>query len=203
MILIGLTGSIGMGKSTIARMFADEGIPVWDADVAVHRLYAEDEALKQNIQAQFGEVITNGHIDRAKLNAALALKPENFARLNAIVHPRVGADRQAFITYHKSLGTDMIVCDIPLLFESGLESQFDKRLVITAPLEVQKQRVMARPGMTQIRFETLLARQMSDAEKLRRADMIIDTSLSLEACKQEVRLLIKNLRAEALQKRPT
>ncbi len=188
---LGLTGSIGMGKSTIAAMFAAEGVPVWDADASVHRLYADSEALKVELAAAFGDVITGGVVDRDKLSKALKLAPEGFEKLNAIVHPAVVADRTAFFEAHKT--APLVVVDIPLLFETRAESLLDKVLVVTAPAEIQARRVLARPGMTHEKFQAILARQMPDAEKRARADFVIDTSQSLEACLGEVRALIQKL----------
>lgn len=195
MIRLGLTGSIGMGKSTIARMFADEGVPVWDADETVHRLYATSEPLKAALVEAFGEVVTDGTIDRVKLSASLKVKPNGFARLNALVHPATVADREAFLTHHAAAGTLLTLCDIPLLFETGAQTSFDKVVVVSAPSEVQAARVLARPGMTAEKFADILARQMPDAEKRRRADFIIDTSQTLEANRQQVREIIRALRA--------
>lgn len=195
MIRLGLTGSIGMGKSTIARMFADEGVPVWDADETVHRLYATSEPLKAALVEAFGEVVTDSAVDRAKLSLALKQKPDGFARLNALVHPATVADREAFLAHHAAAGTPLTLCDIPLLFETGAETTFDKVVVVSAPPEVQVARVMARPGMTEEKFADILARQMPDAEKRRRADFIIDTSHTLEANRQQVREIIRDLHA--------
>lgn len=195
MIRLGLTGSIGMGKSTIARMFADEGVPVWDADETVHRLYATSEPLKAALVEAFGEVVTDGAVDRAKLSLALKQKPDGFARLNALVHPATVADREAFLAHHAASGTPLTLCDIPLLFETGAESTFDKVVVVSAPPEFQATRVLARPGMTAEKFADILARQMPDAEKRRRADFIIDTSQTLEANRQQVREIIRALHA--------
>jgi dephospho-CoA kinase len=194
-IRLGLTGSIGMGKSTITRMFADEGVPVWDADETVHRLYATSEPLKAALVEAFGEVVTDGAVDRAKLSLALKQKPDGFARLNALVHPATVADREAFLAHHAASGTPLTLCDIPLLFETGAETTFDKVLVVSAPPEVQATRVLARPGMTAEKFADILARQMPDAEKRRRADFIIDTSQTLEANRQQVREIIRALHA--------
>ncbi|ESQ85613.1 hypothetical protein AEAC466_00130 [Asticcacaulis sp. AC466] len=191
MIVLGLTGSIGMGKSTIAAMFADEGVPVWDADGAVHRLYAESQTVKDRLTAAFGDILTNGVVDRVKLSAALNGEAANFERLNAIVHPATVADRQHFVAQH--IDAPLIVVDIPLLYETGAEAFLDKVLVVSAPAEVQAARVLARPGMTAEKFATILARQMPDADKRARADFIIDTSQSLDDCRNAVRALIEKL----------
>lgn len=191
MIRLGLTGSIGMGKSTIAGMFRDEGVPVWDADESVHRLYATSDVAKTRLRQAFGDVLTDGVVDRVKLSAALKMRPEGFETLNAIVHPLVVGDRRDFIAEH--FDAPLVVTDIPLLYETGAEALLDKVLVVSAPADVQRQRVMARPGMTAEKFEAILARQMSDEEKRKRADFVIDTSQSLEACRAEVRALIASL----------
>jgi dephospho-CoA kinase len=194
LIRLGLTGSIGMGKSTIAEMFKAEGVPVWDADEAVHRLYAGSSNVKTHLTEAFGDVLTDNKVDRAKLSAALKTAPHGFDRLNAIVHPATVADRQVFLTEHSQ--APLVVADIPLLYETGAEKHLDYVLVVSAPAEVQKQRVMARPGMTEDKFAAILARQMPDAEKRRRADFVIDTSQSLDACRAEVQALIKRLAAD-------
>ena len=190
MIRLGLTGSIGMGKSTIARMFRDEGVPVWDADEAVHRLYAASPVLKSRLTEAFGDVLTDNVVDRVKLSAALKTAENGFDRLNAIVHPLVVEDRAAFVAAQEKDGADMIVADIPLLYETGAESHLDYVLVVSAPADVQRQRVMARPGMTEEKFAAILSRQMPDAEKRKRAHFLIDTSQSLDTCRAEVRSLV-------------
>lgn len=182
-----------MGKSTIARMFKDEGVPVWDADEAVHRLYAESADLKQRLVDAFGDVLTDGKVDRAKLSAALKTAPDGFDRLNAIVHPATVEDRKAFLNVQKRSHASLAVSDIPLLYETGAEKQLDCVLVVSAPAKVQKQRVMARPGMTEDKFAAILSRQMPDAEKRKRADFVIDTSQSLDACRAQVHALIGHL----------
>ncbi len=191
MIKLGLTGSIGMGKSTIAAMFADEGIPVWDADLSVHRLYADSKPVKDKLVEAFGDVITDGIVDRHKLSAALKGEAVNFERLNAIVHPALAADRLAFFADNKD--AQLVLLDIPLLYEVGAESYLDKVVVVSAPADIQAARVLARAGMTEAKFEAILARQMPDAEKRARADFIIDTSKSFDDCRDAVRLLIEKL----------
>lgn len=191
MIKLGLTGSIGMGKSTIAAMFADEGVPVWDADLAVHRLYAESQPVKDRLVAAFGDVLTDGVVDRVKLSAALKGEAANFETLNAIVHPALADDRLAF--FAANVASPLVVVDIPLLYEVGAEAYLDKVLVVSAPADIQAARVLARAGMTEAKFEAILARQMPDAEKRARADFIIDTSKSLDDCRDAVRLLIEKL----------
>lgn len=193
MIRLGLTGSIGMGKSTIANMFRDEGIPVWDADEAVHRLYATSPVVKQRLTDAFGDVVTDGRVDRIKLSAALKTVEHGFDRLNAIVHPLTVDDRNLFMEAESRRGAALVVADIPLLFETGAEAQLDDVLVVSAPANVQKARVMARSGMTEDKFAAIVSRQMPDAEKRRRADFVIDTGQSLDACRAEVRQLIGRL----------
>jgi len=193
MICLGLTGSIGMGKSTIANMFADEGVPVWDADETVHRLYTDSEPLKAALTAAFGDILTDGAVDRAKLSSLLKADPDRFAQLNAIVHPATVADREAFLTRYREAGTPLTLCDIPLLFETGAEKTFDKVVVVSAPPEMQAARVLARSGMTPEKFADILSRQMPDEEKRRHADFVIDTSQSLEVCRQQVRAIIQSL----------
>lgn len=193
MIKLGLTGSIGMGKSTIAAMFRDEGVPVWDADDAVHSLYASSFIAQKQLSEAFGDVLTGGHVDRAKLSAALKTTDGGFDKLNAIVHPLVVADRKRFMDNAEHQKSALIVADIPLLYETGAEAYLDDVLVVSAPADIQRQRVMARPGMTEDKFAAILSRQMPDAEKRARADFVIDTAQSLDACRTEVRALIARL----------
>ena len=188
MITLGLTGSIGMGKSTIAGMFKDMGVPVWDADEAVHRLYASSQPVKDDLVRTFGDVLTDGRVDRAKLSNALKTADDGFDRLNAIVHPATVEDRQVFMRAHQA--DKLVVADIPLLYETGADAHLDYVLVVSAPADVQYARVMARPGMTEDKFAAILARQISDADKRARADFVIDTSQSLEACRIAVKGLV-------------
>ncbi|ESQ80926.1 dephospho-CoA kinase [Asticcacaulis sp. YBE204] len=193
MIRLGLTGSIGMGKSTIAKMFADEGVPVWDADETVHRLYATFEPLKAALTEAFGDVLTEGAVDRTKLSAILRTDPEKYKTLNALVHPATVDDRHDWLAQQSAAGAKLALSDIPLLFETGADKAFDKVIVVTAPAEVQAARVLARPGMTEVKFHEILSRQTPDAEKRTRADFVIDTSLNLEASRQQVRAIIDSL----------
>lgn len=172
-LVLGLTGSIGMGKSTTARMFADRGVPVWDADAAVHRLYAPGGAAVGPVAALVPEALgPDGGIDRAVLRARIAADPGLIAKLNAVVHPLVAQDRAAFLAAQTA---DVVLLDIPLLFEAGGAALCDAVAVVSAPPEAQRARVLAR-GLTEAEFTTILARQMPDAEKRARADFIIDTS---------------------------
>lgn len=197
MIVLGLTGSIGMGKSTTAGLFAEAGCPVWDADAAVHRLYSPGGAAVAPVAAAFPGVELEGAIDRTRLAAALAADPDGFARLERIVHPLVAADRAAALASAAAMGATVAVADIPLLFETGAEGQVDAVVVVTAPAEVQAARVLARPGMTPERFAALLARQTPDAEKRRRADFVIDTGQGLDAARAAVADILKTVRDPA------
>ncbi|NCO85881.1 MAG: dephospho-CoA kinase [Rhodobacterales bacterium] len=190
--LLGLTGSIGMGKSTTAAMFADEGIPVWDADAAVHRLYAPGGAATAPLGAAFPDALSDGAISREALKTAIAADPAALSRIESIVHPLVAQDRAAFLAQTQS---DIVVFDIPLLFETGAERWLDATLVVTAPPAVQAARVLARPGMTQAQFDTILARQMPDAEKRARATHVIET-LTLDDTRAAVRQLIAQIRGQ-------
>ncbi len=187
---LGLTGSIGMGKSTTAAMFADEGLPVWDADAAVHRLYAPGSASIASIAAICPQAATPAGINRVALKDWIAADPTALARLESIVHPLVAADRDAFI---QTASADIVVLDIPLLFEKGTEAQMDATLLCTAPAALQFARVMARGTMTKGQLETILARQIPDADKRARATHIVET-LSLDSTRAYVRALIAHIR---------
>lgn len=190
MILLGLTGSIGMGKSTTSRMFADEGALVWDADAAVHRLYERGGAAVEPLGEAFPGVVVEGAVDRTRLAAALGRDEEAFKRLEAIVHPLVAQDRAQDLATARAEGVRLAVLDIPLLFETGGDVFVDAVVVVTADPEVQAARVLARPGMTRERFEAILARQTPDAEKRRRADFLVDTGRGLEAARDQVREIV-------------
>lgn len=187
--LLGLTGSIGMGKSTTAQMFRDEGIPVWDADAAVHELYAPGGAAVEAIQAAFPDAVVDQAVSREKLKALITADPSVLSQIEAIVHPLVARHRQDFLDAQTS---PLVVLDIPLLFETGADAWLSSVLVVTAPAEIQKARVMARPGMTERQFQHLLARQIPDAEKRARADHIIET-LTLDGTRRAVRQLIAQI----------
>lgn len=187
--LLGLTGSIGMGKSTTAQMFRDAGIPVWDADATVHNLYAAGGAAVAPIAAAFPRAVIDGAVSRPALNEILRADANALTTLENIVHPLVKASRDAFVADHDG---DLIVLDIPLLFETGADDWLDTVLVVTAPPEVQAARVMARPGMTQQTLDLILSRQMPDAEKRARADVVVET-LTLDATRQAVQNLIFDL----------
>lgn len=187
---LGLTGSIGMGKSTTAAMFRDEGIPVWDADAAVHRLYAPGGAGVGPIGALFPQAVVDRGIDRSRLRDCIARDPSALPRIESVVHPLVAKDRALFLA---GCASDIAVLDIPLLFEKGTEGEMDATLLVTAPPDVQRARVMARPGMTQDHLNAILARQMPDRDKRARADHIIET-LSEESARACVRALIAHIR---------
>jgi len=188
--LLGLTGSIGMGKSTTAGFFAAAGLPVWDADAAVHRLYSVGGSAVAPIAALWPNTKVGGIIDRTALKSIIAADPSVLAQIEAIVHPLVAADRAQFLA---TATADIVVFDIPLLFEKGTEGDMDATLLVTAPADLQRARVMARPGMTETQFQTILARQMPDADKRARAAHIIET-LSLEAASACVAALIAYIR---------
>jgi dephospho-CoA kinase len=194
MLILGLTGSIGMGKSTTAAMFEAEGVPVYDSDAAVHALYAAGGAAVAPVEAAFPGVLTDGAIDRAKLSAKVVGNPEALAKLEAIVHPLVGADRIGFFQKAQAEGRDIVVLDVPLLFETGGEKSVHKVVVVSAPPEAQRARVLARPEMTPEKFEAILARQTPDAEKRARADFVIDTGQGVEHARKQVRDLLTLLR---------
>ena len=187
---LGLTGSIGMGKSTTAALFAGEGIPVWDADAAVHRLYARGGAAVQPVAQICPAALVNDAIDRAALRHWIAATPAALAGLESVVHPLVAADREAFLVVTDA---DLILLDIPLLFENGTEAALDATLLVTATPETQRARVLSRPGMTAENFALILARQMPDAEKRARATHIVET-LSLDQTRTYVQALIVHLR---------
>lgn len=192
-VIIGLTGSIGMGKSTVAAMFADEGIAVFDADASVHAMQMKGGALVDEIEAAFpGSTGPNG-VDRGALGAAVLGDRDRLAKLEAIIHPAVARGRALFTADHAR--DDMLLFDIPLLFEKGGHSGVDVTVVASAPAPVQRERVLARPGMTVERFEHILALQMNDADKRARADHVIDTGRSLAETRTQVRNLVKSLRA--------
>ena len=194
MLILGLTGSIGMGKSTTSKMFQDEGVPVYDADAAVHALYAAGGAAVEPVEAAFPGVVVDGSIDRSKLSAQVVGNPEALAKLEAIVHPLVGAHRIGFFEKAKAEGHQIVVLDIPLLFETGGEKRVDKVVVVSAPADIQRQRVLARPEMTPEKFEAILTRQTPDTEKRARADFVIDTGQGLDRARQQVRDLLTLLR---------
>lgn len=190
--VLGLTGSIGMGKSTTAQMFADSGLPVWDADAAVHRLYQAGQPAALAVKTLFPSAIeADGSVNRAVLRAIIQADPGALDRLNAAVHPLVAADRAAFLAAHD--GDEIVLLDVPLLYETGLDAACDAVVVVSAPSDVQRQRVLTRGVMTDAEFQTILDRQLPDAEKRRRADYVILTT-SLEAARQAVKDVLEDIR---------
>lgn len=195
MILLGLTGSIGMGKSTTAAMFREAGLPVYDADAAVHAAYAPGGIAVGPVGEAFPGVVKDGRVDREALRQRVLGDPEALQRLNAIVHPLIGRDRAGAFEAAETAGADMIILDVPLIYETGGEKAMDAVIVVTAPAEVQRARVLAREGMTPERLDAILAQQLPDAEKRARADYVVDTSQGLEAARAQVRDIIAALRA--------
>lgn len=191
MIVLGLTGSIGMGKSTTASMFRDAGVPVHDSDEAVHRLYA-GEAVPL-IEAAFPGTTADGRVDRTSLGRAVLGDPAALRRLEGLVHPLVRTDADRFLAEQKAAGAPLVVLDIPLLFETGGRDRVDKVVVVTAAPEIQRQRVLSRPGMTIDKFEAVLKAQVPDAEKRRQADFIIDTGAGMDEARRAVAGIIARL----------
>ena len=192
MQIIGLTGSIGMGKSATANLFREEGVPVHDSDAAVHELYAGPAA--SQVEAAFPGTVLAGHVDRNKLRERVLGNAAALRQLEAIVHPLVARHRDAFLLHHRSIGTPIVVLDIPLLFEVGAERLVDKVLVVTAPESVQRSRVLGRSGMTDDKLAAILSQQMPDAEKRRRADFVMTTDGGLEDARGQLRAILETIR---------
>ncbi|WP_138466272.1 dephospho-CoA kinase [Poseidonocella sp. HB161398] len=188
---LGLTGSIGMGKSTTAKIFAELGCDVWDADAAVHRLYGPAGAAVPGMAQLHPEAVVDGAICRARLKEWIAADPAALRQIEALVHPLVAADRAGFLANSTAR---IVVFDIPLLFENGTEAEMDAVAVVTAPAEVQRARVLERPGMTEAQLDLILARQMPDAEKRARADYLIET-VDIDSARAQVRAVIDDLEA--------
>ena len=195
MLRLGLTGSIGMGKSATARMFRTAGVPVFDADAAVHALYEGRAA--PLIDAAFPGVLEGGRVDRTRLSARVVGDVEAIRRLEAIVHPLVREERARFLAEAGGAGARLVVLDIPLLFETGGEAALDATVVVTAPAELQRARVLARPGMTDEKLAGILARQMPDPEKRRRAHFLVDTGRGFAFAEMQVRAIIRALSGSA------
>ena len=191
MLILGLTGSIGMGKSTTANLFAEAGVPVYDADAAVHRIYQGEAA--PAIEAAFPGTTVEGKVDRAKLSAKVLHDPAAIKRLEQIVHPMLGASRQKFLDDAEASGALVVVMDIPLLFETGGEKRVDAVVVVTTSPEAQRERIMARGTMTSEALDAILARQLPDAEKRRRADFVVDTSHGLDPVRERIRDILQQL----------
>jgi dephospho-CoA kinase len=185
MLILGLTGSIGMGKSTTAKLFAEAGAPVYDADAEVHKIY-EGEAAPA-IEAAFPGTTIDGKVDRARLSAQVVQNPAAMKQLEQIVHPMLGVSRQKFFADAEAARAPVVVLDIPLLYETGGEKRVDAVVVVTTSPEIQRERVLARGTMDEARFEAILARQVPDAEKRKRADFVVDTSHGLEPVRERIR----------------
>lgn len=191
MRVIGLTGSVGMGKSTTAAMFARRGVPVHDADAAVHRIYEGPAAAA--VEAAFPGSTRNGAVDRARLAAMVLGDPDALRRLEAIVHPLVRESEDAFLARARAAGHRLVLIDVPLLFETGAEDRADVIVVATAAPEIQRARVLARPGMTETKLKDIMARQLPDAEKRRRAHFIVDTGQGFAAAERQVEAILRAL----------
>ncbi|WP_299846584.1 dephospho-CoA kinase [uncultured Roseovarius sp.] len=187
---LGLTGSIGMGKSTTAKLFADLDCAVWDADAAVHRIYAKGGLAVASISTLFPEAIVDGAVCREQLKMVISADPEALKRIEEVVHPLVAADREAFL---REAAVDIAVLDIPLLFETGGDRNMDAVVCVTAPAEMQRQRVLDRGTMTEAQFEAILAKQMPDAEKRERSDYVIVTD-TLEHAREQVQAVVNDIR---------
>ncbi|MEA2905700.1 MAG: dephospho-CoA kinase [Alphaproteobacteria bacterium] len=188
MFVLGLTGSLGMGKSTTARFFAEAGVPVHDADAVVHRLY--EGAATQAIEAAFPGTVVDGRVDRGKLGARVLADADALRRLEAIVHPLVQEAEERLLAEAQARGEKVAVLDIPLLFETGGDRRVDAVVVVSAPQQVQTARVLERPGMTIEKLDAILSKQMPDAEKRRRADFVVDTSRGFDATRAQVRAIL-------------
>ena len=194
-LILGLTGSIGMGKSTVAAMFADEAVPVFDADATVHRLQGPGGRVVAAIEAAFPGTTSDRGVDRAKLSAVVLGNDDAMRRLEGIVHPAVAEERAAFLAANAD--APFVVFDIPLLFETGGDAHVDRIAVVSAAPEVQRARTLTRPGMTPAKFDAILVRQMPDAEKRARADVVIATDVAIDQTREAVRRVIACMRAEA------
>ncbi|MEI7572527.1 MAG: dephospho-CoA kinase [Phenylobacterium sp.] len=203
MIHLGLTGSIGMGKSTTAQMFREAGIPVYDADAAVAALYLRGGAAVEPLEAAFPGVTRDGAVDREALRLRVLGDDAAMTRLNAVVHPLLGRNRTDFVLQAEASGADILVFDIPLLFETGGERNMDAVAVVTAPADIQRTRVLAREGMTPDRLDAILTRQTPDADKRARADFVIDTGRGLEPARAEVGRILAALRDPSWTSRRT
>jgi dephospho-CoA kinase len=191
MLILGLTGSIGMGKSATAKLFAEAGVPVYDADAAVHKIY-EGEAAPA-IEAAFPGTTVVGKVDRNKLSARVVHDPAAMKQLEQIVHPMLGASRQKFLDDAERSGAPVAVVDVPLLFETGGEKRVDAVVVVTTSLELQRERILTRDNMTGEKLDAILARQLPDAEKRKRADFVVDTSHGLEPVRAQIRDILREV----------
>ncbi|MBL4907081.1 MAG: dephospho-CoA kinase [Sneathiella sp.] len=195
--LLGLTGSIGMGKSTVGKMFEKQGIPVYNVDAEIHKLYDVGGAAVAPIKTEFPDAVIDGRVDRPSLSKLVVGNEDAIKRLEKIVHPLVGLDRSNFISDAEEEGHWMIVLDVPLIFETGGEKNFDKIVVVSAPKEIQRTRVLKRDDMSAEKFESILARQTPDAEKRERADFVINTNCTEEETYGQVKSLIRELKEDA------
>ena len=193
-LLVGLTGSIGMGKTETAKLFAELGIPVYDSDAAVHRLYDKGGAAVSVIAKNFPAAIKDGRVDRAVLRAEVTNNDAALARLNALIHPLVVADRDAFLQEAMLARAEMVVLDIPLLFETGAHEQMDAIVVVSAPDHIQRERVLARPGMTDMLFDSLVQKQMPDIEKRAKAHFVVVTDKGREHALDQVKMIVAALK---------
>ena len=191
MFILGLTGSLGMGKSTTAKFFTEEGVPVHDADAAVHRLYAGEAA--PLIEEAFPGTTAGGKVDREKLGKAVLGNAEAIKKLEHIVHPLVRADEQRFLRQAAEKGAKVVVLDIPLLYETGGDERCDAVVVVSAPADVQRKRAFERPGMTEEKLQALSAKQMPDAEKRARADFVVDSGKGFDAARAQVREILRRI----------
>jgi dephospho-CoA kinase len=194
MLIIGLTGSIGMGKSETAKMFAGLGLPVYDADASVHALYAKGGAAVEPVGAAFPQAVRDGAIDRTVLSQAVIGKPEELKRLESVIHPIVRQVQQDWLMAQDKAGAKLVVLDIPLLFETGGRSRVDVIVVVSAPPEIQRARVLARPGMTEEKLDAILLKQIPDAEKRKGADFVIDTGQGLDHALEQVKAVVERLK---------
>ncbi|CAL5225480.1 g8304 [Coccomyxa viridis] len=193
-LLLGLTGSIGMGKSTVSNMFRDQGVPVFDADEAVHHMYSKGGKAVEPIRAAFPDAVVDGAVYRPQLSKAVLGNKAALKQLEGLVHPLVYSERRQWLQQHASEGRhSVLVLDIPLLYETDAEGMVDAVAVVSAPEPVQRERVLARPGMTEERLQNILARQVPDADKRAKADFVIDTGCSKEETREHVHSLISGM----------
>jgi dephospho-CoA kinase len=200
-MLVGLTGSIGMGKTETAGMFAKLGVPVYDADAAVHRLYEKGGAAVPEIAKRFPDSVKDGRVDRAVLTKHVTADKDAFKTIEQIVHPLVGREQQAFLDDARAKGADLVVLDIPLLFEAGGHARVDAIVVVSAPAHIQRDRVLARPGMTPDKLDNILSRQMPDAEKRAKAHFVVETDKGLEHAFEQVKRIVAELQARRKEQR--
>jgi dephospho-CoA kinase len=199
MLIIGLTGSIAMGKSETLKMFARLGCAVFDADAAVHQLYAKNGAAVSPIASLVPQAVRNAEIDRSILSKHVVQNPALLANLETIVHPLVRQAEDEFVRQQRHAGAQLVVLDIPLLFETGRQAEFDRIVVVSAPADIQRQRALERPGMTAEKFQQILSRQVPDAKKRAKADYVVDTSKGLDAAFEQVRQIVAELAPDLLQ----